>query len=408
MDFQRLFKRKQEDSAPPFAGDDAGDALKDRDVIIREGELLDGNSPARIDWSKVGGTVTVKAGKILGVLEGRARIKAGVLEELYPGKFTSQLNPETEFNIPLQVVVAQLQDIFHRTPLAVANLEDLETPFAELAREDEARFKKGLQDQPSVGQSTVPKSLDEDDTTGRTSGSALVHPGEARSCDVTLREQTMPTDGAAFTKGGSKRGGSDDDAESHVGNPPSNGARVDTESHLARSEQLKPAIERLGSAPEFRHAPSTMLLSPPEIRHVQTHSSRREGYERLQELYLTDEPLDGAKIANLVFQLPRVTGVVIMRSDGAVLAAELGGGITEELLSLVPDFVKRVSVFTEIIPGGPTRFITFFGHALQISLVRGGDVLMLVGHEGKNLPPGLRERLIATTQALNNFYGPQP
>ena len=97
-----------------------------------------------------------------------------------------------------------------------------------------------------------------------------------------------------------------------------------------------------------------------------------------------------------------------MRSDGAVLAAELGEGITEQLLSLVPDFVKRVSVFTEIIPGGPTRFITFFGHALQISLVRGEDVLMLVGHEGKNLPPGLRERLIATTQALNNFYGPQP
>jgi len=45
---------------------------------------------------------------------------------------------------------------------------------------------------------------------------------------------------------------------------------------------------------------------------------------------------------------------------------------------------------------------------LQISLVIDGDVLMLVGHEGKNLPPGLRERLIATTQALNIFYSPQP
>ena len=70
MDFQRLFKRKQESSAPPFTGDDAGDALKNREVIIREGELLDGESPARVDWSKLGGAITVKAGKILGVSKG--------------------------------------------------------------------------------------------------------------------------------------------------------------------------------------------------------------------------------------------------------------------------------------------------------------------------------------------------
>ena len=359
MDFQRLFKRKQEGSASPFAGDGASDALKDKDVIIREGELLDGKSPALVDWSKLGGAITVKAGKILGVLEGRTRIKAGVLEELHPGKFTNHLNPEAEFNIPLQVVVMQIQDIFCGTPLAVAKLEALETPFAKLAREDEARFKKDLRDQPLVLQIAVPKSLDEN-------------------------------------------------PEPRTANPPRNGASADTESHLARSEQLKLAIERLESAPEFRNAPPSMSSSPPEVRHVQTHSSRREGHERLQELYLTDEPLDGTKIADLVFHLPRVTGVAIMLSDGSVLGAELGGGIGEKLLSLAPVFLRHVSDFTEMIAGGPTRFVTFFGYALQISLVIGGDVLMLIGHEGKNLPPGLRERLIATTQALNDFYGPQP
>ena len=357
MDFQRLFKRKQEGSAPPFAGDDAGDALKNRDVIIREGELLDGKSPARVDWSKLGGAITVKAGKILGVLEGRTRIKAGILEELYPGKFTNHLNPEAEFNIPVRVVVMQIQDIFCGTPLAAAKLEGLETPFAKLACEDEARFKKDLRDEPLVRQIAVPKSLDEDP---------------------------------------------------HTANLPANGASADIESHLARSEQPKLAVERLESAPEFRHAPASMSSSPPEVRHVQIRSSHREGHERLQELYLTDEPLDGAKIADLVFQLPRVTGVAIMLSDGAVLGAELGGGISEKLLGLAPDFLKHLSGLTEMIPGGPTRFITFFGYALQISLVIGGDVLMLIGHEGQNLPPGLRERLIATTQALNDFYGPQP
>ena len=359
MDFQRLFKRKQERSAPPFAGDDAGDALKNRDVIIREGELLDAESPARVEWSKLSGAIAVKAGKILGVLEGRTRIKAGVLEELHPGKFTNHLNPEAEFNIPLRVVVMQIQDIFCATPLAAAKLEGLEAPFAKLACEDEARFKKDLRDEPLVRQIAVPKSLDEN-------------------------------------------------PEPHTANPPPNGASADIESHLARSDQPKPAVERLESAPECRNAPASMSSSPPEVRHVQIRSSHREGHERLQELYLTDEPLDGAKIADLVFQLPRVTGVAIMLSDGAVLGAELGGGISEKLLGLAPDFLKHVSGLTEMIPGGPTRFITFFGYALQVSLVIGGDVLMLIGHEGKNLPPGLRERLIATTQALNDFYGPQP
>jgi hypothetical protein len=349
MDFQSLFKRKQEGPAPTFVCDDAGDALKQRDVIIREGELLDGHSPAPVDWSKVGGAITVKAEKILGLLEGRTRIKAEVLEELHPGKFARPTDPAAEFNIPLHVVVMQIQDILCSTSLADIKLEGLETPFAELAREDEERFKKGQRDQPLGRQAVVPRSLDEND----------------------------------------------------------NGSREDTESQLARSGHPEPAIARSGSAPKFHNAPSRMASPAPEGRYVQSRTARREGYERLQELYLTDEPLDGAKVADWVFQLPRVTGAVIMLSDGAVLGGELGGGIGEKLVSLAPNFVKHASGFTEILADGPTRFITFFGHALQISLVICGDVLMLVGHEGKNLPPGLRERLIATAQALDILYGPQ-
>jgi predicted regulator of Ras-like GTPase activity (Roadblock/LC7/MglB family) len=349
MDFQSLFKRKQEGPAPGCACDDTGEALKERDVILREGELLDGHSPAPLDWSKVGGAITVKAGKILGVLEGRTRIKAEVLEELYPGKFARPGNPAAEFNIPLHVVVMQIQDILCSTSLSDVKLEGLETPFAELAREDEERFKKGQRDQPLGGQTVLPRSLDE-------SG---------------------------------------------------NGVREDIEGQLVRSEQPEPAIARLGSAPEAHKAPSRIASPPSEGRQMQSRAARREGYERLQELYLTDESIDGAKVADWVCQLPRVTGALIMLADGAVLGGELGGEIGEKLASLAPSFVKHASSFTEILAGGPTRFITFFGHALQISLVRCGSALMLVGHEGKNLPPGLRERLVATAQALDLLYGPQ-
>ena len=190
-------------------------------------------------------------------------------------------------------------------------------------------------------------------------------------------------------------------AEPHTANPPPNGASADIESHLARSEQPKLAVERLESAPEFRNAPASMSSSPPEVRHVQIRSSHREGHERLQELYLTDEPLDGAKIADLVFQLPRVTGVAIMLSDGAILGAELGGGISEKLLGLAPDFLKHVSGLTEMIPGGPTRSSHFSGWIAD-QLVIDGDVLMLNGHEGKitSGPPRTAHRDDASLKRL--------
>jgi hypothetical protein len=366
MDFQRLFKRKQEGPVSPFTNDDGGDALRDRNVTLREGELLDGNSPAPLEWSKVGGAITVKAGQILGVLEGRTRIKASVLEELHPGKFAKLFNPETEFNIPLHVVIVQIKDIFSGTPLTDASFENLETPFAELAREDEARFKESPGDQLPIQPVVDPKSL-HDFESARTSWPALLNLNETGDIAIRLGEQTAPVYGATSKEIASKQSGADNDPVLHVADPPHSGV-------------------------------------PPALRRGQSHSPRREGHDRLQELYLTDEPLDGAKISDLVLQLPRVTGVVIMQLDGVVLGGELGRGISESLLSLAPDFARHVSRFTEILPGGPARFITFFAYALQINLVTSGDVLMLVWHEGKNLPPGLRERLIATAEALSAMY----
>ena len=134
---------------------------------------------------------------------------------------------------------------------------------------------------------------------------------------------------------------------------------------------------------------------------------RRHGHESLQELYLTDEPLDGVKVADMILQLPRVSDVVIMLSDGAALGGRLSGGLSEPLLSRTPDFVKHLLDFTKSIQGGPVKFVTFSGHACQVSLTIDENVLILTGHEGKNLPPGLRERLVATAQALNMIYGLQ-
>jgi len=380
MDFQRLFKRKAEGSALPGETDDAGGSLKNVDVVIREGELLEGNIPASLLWNSVGGGITIKAGKILGILEGRTRIRAGVLQELHPSLFSGPVNPDAEFNIPLRVVVTQIQHIFSGISSTDTALEGFDTPFAELAREDEARFK------------------------------------------IELRDRKLPVDNAPAT--GATSNNEDKDSEIRLADQPKNGADADSEGGPAHTEETKGTSEQQGTAPsgrivrddlvtaphlrpahEFRKPPARVSSPPAEVRQPRSSNLRRDGYERLQELYLTDEPVDGSMIADCVSRLPRVTGVVIMLSDGAVLGGGVGAVISTKIVHLLTDFVTHILGFTESLPGGPTRFITFFGHALQISLVIAGDVLMLTAHEGKNLPPGLRERLIATTEALNIIYG---
>ena len=65
MDFQRLFKRKDESPAHPMPGEIGRESLNERDVLVCEGELLDGATLACLAWSSVGGAIRVKADKIL-------------------------------------------------------------------------------------------------------------------------------------------------------------------------------------------------------------------------------------------------------------------------------------------------------------------------------------------------------
>jgi hypothetical protein len=75
---------------------------------------------------------------------------------------------------------------------------------------------------------------------------------------------------------------------------------------------------------------------------------------------------------------------------------------------VVPDFVNSLLGFTKSVQGGPAKFVTLSGHPFLTSLTIGGNVLILARHEGKNLPPGLRERLVATAQALDIIYRSSP
>jgi hypothetical protein len=379
MDFQRLFKRKEEVPMHPMAGENQKETLGDRIVSLSEGDLFDGEAPAALLWKDVGGTIAVPAGKILGILEGRTRIKAAVLQEIYPALFEKDPHTGTELFIPLPVVVTQLEDIFASISPGEPFQEDFDTPFGQLAREDEARFREkpeSVKRPPRpialVGQNNVAKAAGHDQR---------IEPALA---DSPAKPSSLPLNaGTPAVEVKNEPAGA-------PANPEPAGARLEPP---GQEPQLNGLVARDDSTRGRPHSISDV---------------RREGQEALQELFLTDEQLDGSKVADLILQLPRVTGVVIMHSDGAVLGGGLSGGLSESLLSLVPGFVRDLARFTNIMQGGPPRFVTLAGNGSLISLAIDGRVLILAGHNGKNLPPGLRERLVATAHGLNMIYGPLP
>lgn len=391
MDFQRLFKRKEESPAPPIAGDHTRETLNERDVLVREGELLDGKSPASLLWNNVGGAIKIKADKILGILEGRTRIRAAVLLELYPGLFEKPPNPGAEFHIPLQVVVLQLEEIFSDLALEESALEDFDTPFGRLAREDEARFKDEHAEQPQ--EAPIPNTR------------LFTLPDAGPKTALQEQEQSAGMEILTGTASAQEPKEENPSRQETVG---FDVLRSNHEKSAFQESKANPAFAELFPAVESHVAVSGARLASPGVRNVRNDKICREGHQELQELYLTEESLDGYKVADLILQLPRVEGVVVMLSDGAALGGGLSGGLSEVLLGYTPEFVKHLLCFTKNMQGGPAKFVTFSGRTGLISLTIGGDVLILAGHAGKNLPPGLRERLVATAHALNMIYGSQP
>jgi hypothetical protein len=426
MDFQRLFKRKEEVPALPLAGDNTRETFNEREVLVCEGELLDGKLPAALLWSNVGGAIKIKADKILGILEGRTRIKASVLQDIYPALFEKVPNHGTEFNIPLQAVVTQLEDIFRDQSSEVSILEDFDTPFGQLAREDEERFEVKaevrsdmgtitakydfeLQEaasekisavpernggQPELTGNALPPDLKEDEATSHRINAS--DESRARDQEITSRECRGMAD--TFLSENGRVGESPDQAP----------IRKQRELHSNCAERAQSTGE--GLVPGFdnvvKGSGGSSISSAP--RKLGSEHIRRRGHDSLQELYLTDELLDGSKVADLILQLPRVVSVVILLSDGAALGGNLDGGLNEALLNEALALVQHLLRFTKNMEGGPAKFVILSNEECRLSLTFERDILILVGHAGKNIPPGLRERLVATAHALNMIYGTQP
>lgn len=146
INFGSIFRRKDDqqpaDSSEQAARGLLAQRLAERKVTLKESDLkpLTAGTPP-LDWANVNGQLTLRAGSIDGLLQGRARIRAGHLKTLTPSPIGPEVPDVTEYAVALAAVIPQIDDLLQSSGAETSPEPEFDTPFTALAEEDRARFE---------------------------------------------------------------------------------------------------------------------------------------------------------------------------------------------------------------------------------------------------------------------------
>jgi hypothetical protein len=128
--------------------------------------------------------------------------------------------------------------------------------------------------------------------------------------------------------------------------------------------------------------------------------------ERLQALFMTDEPLDLAKTINKVADLPGLRSCILSTAAGLKLAGDLGDPGREKAISaLLPEVFQKTRSKIKELNAGLLETITLSYGAEQLSTFMQGNLCLTVLHDNRPFKPGVREKVqavISELATLNN------
>jgi hypothetical protein len=427
INFGSIFGRKDGDQAPPPSDQTDHAALAQRllgrsiKLVTGELEPVSSDSPP-LDWDAVDGQITIPAEVIEGMLEGRARVRAIHIKRLSPPPLGAETPDQSEYVVSLPAVIPQIQDLLGSSGHEPGPEAEWETPFAILAKQDEARFaeqtnrqtKEKPREQLKSGLVQFPERVaapEESLSTqepGREEKEAAQEEQVPNSLNAeppvltlrTLRPAPGPQSGRTQAPANPL------DAEDNT--------TLQRETENTEPEQSEPKNNAAGqmTLSEMQTAnpdPSIYqsAVTPLSSRRWDGDTSRAgRGTGLLQEIFMTSEPLDGRRVASLVRQFPGVTGALILLEGGAVLGGQLPESLNTEAALQAPEVLGKFLRFISEVEDGSVspRFVTVTSSD-TISLTSSGQVVLLVTHQGRKLPPGLPQRLTETAQALDLIYG---
>jgi hypothetical protein len=388
-----IFGRSKEEAAPE--GEPAQtevkslyDQLHDRTIELAEGDVWPPDGMPPLDWGKVAGRITVPAGAVTGILEGRTLIDAKTLKTLNPAPVGADIDDATQYSIELSSVVPQIQDLLGPVEEDDGPPPAFLTAFTMLAQEDSLRLE-------------VQKHGKED---GVDPAKEIPGEGETKKDDQPAKRRL------SFRPVRTRA------EDSPPPLPPSD--HKDTASHevtIDPPHPIEPLLAFHSGTPPVGEADESLandhannaqgkLADIPRRRFVEEPGS--QGLERLQEIFMTSEPLPGPRVASLIQKYPGVTGALIMLEGAGVLGGEIPEQLNLDAALQAAEVCKKVDRFLRAVEGGKQGKETFITvtSSMTISLTLSGRIVLFVSHQGRKLPPGLAQRLTAIAEALNLIY----
>jgi hypothetical protein len=334
-----------------------------------------------------------------GMLEGRVTIKSTLLYAACPELFAAPPDKECPFLVSLKTVVLQIQSHLKKSQpdsMKPAGLE-FDTPIAQVAREDEGFFKleENAGHPDPAAEPPTPASLPnppaEAALTSADPAVSLIRE-KPRPPDSPIRKTPAPLNISVGMPAPQEPPKIGDFQHLPKVNPKAGSSLTASEPGLINFAGPELWIESASGRPSSKIS-EPILLKP----------SRQAGLERLQEIFLTDNLLDGRQVARLVCDLPRVKAVLILLTDGTVIGGELPAGFSQETAPSVPALIRTVQQVAAQLSGAEAIGLTMLG-SLPISLFAQGCVSLILVHEGRGLLPGMRERITDVLQALDILY----
>ncbi len=340
------------------------DELNEQMIVLRREDIrTDDPGAPELDWSKVDhDEIALQLKDTQGILDGRVNVKASTLQRIHPELLPVQLDSDYLFPVSLRTVVLQVQANLRQSLGEVMKPigPDFDTPIARVAREDEGFFKLEQLSQPPLA------PAEERAETKRMAAEPTLTPADRPSLPL-IRNKPRVED--AKSKPAIARG---------------------LLSAPIRSEQLEAKgtpVEKVG-------------LSG---RATAQQPLRRIGLELLQELFITEDLLDGCQVAKLLAALPRVKGALIMLGDGTLVGGDLPEGYHLDSALLAPVIMRTVQEFSRRLKSSESSAFTIFGDP-PVSVFAEGNVCILIAHERRGLLPGMLERIGETARALDALY----
>lgn len=425
INFGSIFRRKEDQQSQP-ASDQTDQAvllerLAGRSIKLAQGDLSPVSSASSpVDWDAVDGQITILATAIEGMLEGRARIRAQHLKSLSPSPIGADTPDQSEYLVSLPTLIPQIQDLLGTGEPKIAAEPEYETPFTILAKQDGERFaeqrNRETKEEPNEELKTGFAPLFPNGTGTPEEIITAKEPGPEHQEEeeedpeasppspppvLTLRTlRAVPPDQAEEPE---KPSGEEDNATQQTEMKNNDPEQKEPPTKLA-SGQIKLFEKETGKDEPLARDDGAVRLE--SLRWGGDCSPAGRGVVLLQEIFMTSEPLDGRRVASLVRQFPGVTGALILLERGAVLGGQLPESLNMEAALQAPEVLSNFLRFIlELEEGEPktSRFVTVTS-ANTISLVSSGQIVLLVSHQGRKLPPGLAQRLTETAHALDLVY----